>query len=229
MKINRMDFLIWFYIFAIFASEVMWAKTFPLINIFWYQLNASVAIFLMPLIYSINDIIIEVYWKERMKQIIRLSIIIIIFIILVSIFFTSLPASSRFAELENSYDAIFWLSIRISIASLIAFSLADFLDVYIFSKLREKMKNTKLWLRTNISNIISTCFDTFIFYILAFYALEKNFLDNLSFIVSIWLPYWVLKCVMSILVTPLVYLWVKELKKDLHSLENKKNLGIWHI
>lgn len=214
MKINRMDFLVWFYIFAIFASEVMWAKTFPLINIFWYNLNASVAIFLMPLIYSINDIVIEVYGKERMKQIIRLSIIIIIFIILVSLLFTNLPPSDRFAPIESSYDTIFWLSIRISIASLIAFSFADFLDVYIFSKMREKMKNTKLWLRTNISNIISTFFDTFIFYVLAFYALDKSFLDNISFIASIGLPYWWLKCVMSFLVTPLVYLWVKELKKN---------------
>jgi len=33
MKINKMDLLIAIYIFCIFASEVMGAKTFPLINI----------------------------------------------------------------------------------------------------------------------------------------------------------------------------------------------------
>lgn len=212
MKINKLDLLFWIYIFCIFASEVMWAKTFPLVNLFWHQFNASTAIFLLPVVYSINDVIVETLGKERMRQIIRVSLIIIVLIILISLFFTRLPPSVRFTATEAAYDTIFSISVRMSIASLIAFATAEFLDVYVFSKLREKLGNKKLWLRTNLSNIISTFLDTFIFMTLAFYTLDQNIGSNVWFILSIWLPYWILKCLMSFFCTPFVYLWVKKLK-----------------
>ncbi len=214
MKINKMDLLIGLYIFCIFASEVMWAKTIPLVNIFGHQFNASVAIFLIPVVYSVNDVIVEIFGKERMRQLIRVSLMIIVLIIAASFFFTRLPASTRFAGTEAAYDTIFGLSVRMSIASLLAFAAADFLDVYVFSKLRQKLWTSKLWLRTNISNIISEFIDTFIFMILAFYALDQSIVANFSFILSVWIPYWILKCLMSVIGTPFIYLWVSWLRSE---------------
>jgi len=214
MKINKLDLLIGIYIFCIFASEVMWAKTFPLVNLFWHQFNASVAIFLLPVIYSINDIIVEVFGKERMKQIVKVSIIIIVLIILTSMLFTWLPPTTRFSGTETAYDTIFSMSIRMSLASIFAFVIANFLDIYIFSKIREKLWNKRLWFRNNVSNIISQFFDTFVFMILAFYSFDSWLWMNLSFIISVWLPYWILKCFMSLICTPFVYLGVSSLKND---------------
>lgn len=213
-KINKMDFLIWLYIFCVFASEVMWAKTFPLVNLFGHQFNASVAIFLLPFIYSVNDVIVEVFGKERMRQIIRASLFIITLIIITCFFFTRLPPSTRFSWMEVAYDSIFGMSIRMAFASLMAFAIADFLDIYIFSKLRTKLWNSKLWFRTNVSNIISEFVDTFVFMILAFYAFDQSITSNFSFILSVWIPYRVLKCLMSVIGTPFVYLGVKWLKKS---------------
>ena len=105
--INHMDFLVGLYVFCIFASEVMGVKSFPLFTMFGYQLNASVAIFLMPLIYSINDVVTEVYGKERMKQIMKLGIVVMILIVLVSAFFTRLPVTERFAPTSEAYNTIF--------------------------------------------------------------------------------------------------------------------------
>lgn len=214
MKLNKMDLFIGIYIFCVFASEVMGAKTFPLINIMWHQFNASVAIFLLPVIYSINDIIVEVFGKERMRQIIKVSMIIIVLIILTSAFFTFLPPSARFTNTEGAYDIIFGTSIRMALASLAAFGIADFLDVLIFSKLKERLWTSKLRLRTNVSNIISEFVDTFVFMILAFYAFDQGFTSNMSFILSIGIPYRILKCLMSVIETPFVYLGVNWLKKD---------------
>lgn len=212
--INNMDFLVGLYVFCIFASEVMGVKSFPLFTIFWYQLNASVAIFLMPLIYSINDVVTEVYGRDRMRQIMKLGIFIMALIILVSVFFTWLPVTERFAPTSEAYNTIFHISIRMSFASLIAFSVANVLDILIFSKLREKMKDKWLWIRTNVSNIISEGIDTFVFLFLAFYHFTDSFEQNLTFILSIWLPYWFLKCVVSVINTPLVYWGVKKIKEE---------------
>jgi uncharacterized integral membrane protein (TIGR00697 family) len=98
-----------------------------------------------------------------------------------------------------------------SIASLLSFVFANLLDMYVFAILKQKMKKKKLWVRTNVSNVVSEFFDTFIFLVIAFYSLDTSFGSNVSFIVSIGLPYWLLKCVMSLLATPAVVYGVKKL------------------
>lgn len=213
-KIQKFDLLVSIYIFCIAVSELMGAKTFPLINLFGYQLNASVAIFVLPLIFTINDVITEVYGKERTRSVIRSGLLIILFILLFSLLATNLPPSLRFQKTENAYDTIFGLSARIAAASLTAFALAEFMDVFIFAKIREKLGKKALWLRNNASNFVSQFLDTSVFMFLAFYAFDKGFGDNFSFLVSLILPYWLLKCFMSVIETPLVYLGVKWLKKD---------------
>lgn len=196
------------------VSELMGAKTFPLLSIGGFKLNASVAIFVLPLIFTINDVITEVYGKERTRSIIRSGLFIIFLIFVFSIFATSLPASARFLASEKAYDTIFGLSARIAAASLIAFTLAEFTDVLVFVKVRKMLGKKALWFRNNASNFVSQFIDTSIFMILAFYAFDKGFDDNFSFLVSLILPYWLLKCFMSVIQTPLVYLGVKWLKKD---------------
>ena len=49
---------------------------------------------------------------------------------------------------------------------------------------------------------------------LAFYAFDKPFAGNITFLWSLILPYWLLKCFMSIIETPLVYIGVKWLKSE---------------
>lgn len=212
-KIEKFDLLVSLYIFCIAVSELMGAKTFPLIKLFGYQLNASVAIFVLPLIFTINDIITEVLGRERTRSVIRSGLLIISFILIFSLFATSLSPSTRFQNSESAYDTIFGLSARIAGASLAAFALAEFLDVFIFVKIRQRLGKKALWFRNNASNFISQLIDTSVFMFLAFYAFDKSFDNNISFLFSLTLPYWLLKCFMSVIETPLVYIGVKWLKK----------------
>lgn len=209
-----MDLLVSLYIFCIAVAELMGGKTFPLGKVFGYQLNASVAIFVIPLLFTINDVITEVYGKERTRSIIRSGLLIIFLILILSIFFTQLPPSGRFKASESAYDAIFGVSARIAAASLVAFALAEFLDVYVFARVRKALGAKKLWLRNNASNFIAQFVDTVVFMTLAFYALNNNFSSNVSFLTSLIIPYWLLKCFMSVIETPFVYLGVKWLRDD---------------
>lgn len=192
----------------------MGGKVFHLFNIGSFALNASVAIFVLPIIFSINDIITEVHGIERARGIVRSGTVIIILIFLTDLFFTSLPPSMFFMKKEAAYDSIFGTSARVAFASLSAFALSDFLDVYIFNKIRERFGKKALWFRNNLSNIISQLVDTVVFISLAFYVLDKPFLTNFSTLLGIILPYWLIKCFMSVIETPLVYLGVNWLKKD---------------
>lgn len=211
-KIYKLDLLISLYIFCIATSELMGAKTFPLFQIGSFHLNASVAIFVIPLLFAINDVVTEVYGKARARSIIWSGMIVIFLIFLASLFFTALPSSTRFLPSNSAYLEIFHKSARISAASLAAFALADFLDVFIFSKIREKLGKRNLWLRTNVSNIISQLVDTSVFITLAFYAFNTSFIGNFNFLLGLIIPYWILKCFMSVIETPFVYLGVNWLK-----------------
>ena len=211
-KIEKFDLLVSVYIFCIAVSELMGAKTFPLVNLFGYQLNASVAIFVLPLIFTINDVITEVLGRERTRSVIRSGLLVILFILIFSLFTTNLPPSTRFQSSESAYDKIFGLSARIAASSLAAFALAEFLDVFIFVKIRQALGKKALWFRNNASNFVSQFIDTSVFMFLAFYAFDKSFDNNIGFMVSLILPYWLLKCFMSVIETPLVYLGVKWLK-----------------
>lgn len=208
-KIKKLDFLISIYICAIALSELMGGKIFHLFNIGGFSLNASVAIFLIPLIYSINDVIIEVYGKERAQSIVRSGLCTVAFIVLFSLLAIHLPAANRFVLNEKSYEEVFNVSLRIAISSLTAFTIGEFADIFIFSKIRQSLGEKKLWFRTNVANVLSAFLDTTIFMILAFYALDKSFTSNMIFLFGIILPYWLLKCFMSIIETPFVYFGVK--------------------
>ena len=215
-KIGKLDLLLSLYIGFIAMSELMGAKTFP-INIGSLHLNATVVIFVLPFVYAINDIVTEVYGKARAQSIVRSSIVMIFTLMLFSVLATLLPSSGRFAPDEKAYESIFGVSIRISAASLIAFAVSEFSDVLIFAKLRQRLGKQRLWFRTNVSNFVSEFFDTALFMTLAFYALNMSFGANVQFLASISLPYWLLRCFMSIIETPLVYAgawWLRRNAKE---------------
>lgn len=214
MKIhNKLDLLVAVYVFCILVAETMGGKTFPLTTIGSFQLNASVAIFVLPLIFTINDVVTEVYGKERARSIIRAGLVTIVLLIVFTLLATSLPPSPRFAVSEKAYDLIFHQSTRIAVASLIAFTAAEFLDVHVFSRLRERLGASRLWLRNNASNFLAQFVDTVLFMTLAFYATNQGLGGNVQFLWSLILPYWLLKCSMSIIETPLVYVGVAWLKR----------------
>jgi uncharacterized integral membrane protein (TIGR00697 family) len=209
----KLDFLISFYIFCLIVSELMGSKTFFIINIFGFQLNGAVGMFLFPWIFSINDIVAEVYGLNRAKNMARISLIMVFFLVLFSALSIALPASGRFQGTEKAYETIFSQSIRISIASLIAIAISNFTDINIFWRLKKSLEKYGLWFRNNLSNLLAILLDTVIFMTLAFWAIDRPIMDNINFLLSITVPYWLLKTLVSGCLTPVVYWGIKWLKK----------------
>jgi len=203
-RTRKLDLLLATYIMAVVAAELMGVKTFPL-----WIFNASVAIFTLPITFIINDIVTEVEGKARAISFMRSTFFILLLLSLFNVLALALPPSTRAAAFEPAYQEIFGKSLRMTLASLTAFFLAERLDIIIFSKIRARFKNSGLWLRSNASNIVSMFADTTIFMFLAFFDGH-----NATFIWSLILPYWALKCTFSITQTPLTYAGVNWLRKD---------------
>ena len=211
--ILKSDILIGLYVFCIFTAELMGSKTFPLFKIFNFNLTGSIGMFLMPWIFSINDIFIETFGFKRTKNLAKISLLVVLLLILLAAFAVVLPPSSRYAATNEAYKTIFSQSIRISIASLIAMAASNFADIKVFWRLKQKLSKYGLWFRNNLSNILATLLDTLVFMTLAFYNPAQDFSNNFHFLLGIILPYWLLKVFMSTLSTPFVYLGIKWLKK----------------
>lgn len=211
--IRKFDLIVALYVFGLLTAELMGPKTFPVMMIGSFQLNASVAIFLMPLLFTLTDIVVEVLGKKRARSMVFSGLCAVALLIVFASLATHLPPSERFAPNETAYDQVFGASIRIAAASLAAFAVAELLDVFIFAKLKEKLRDRALWLRNNVSNFISQFVDSAVFLTLAFYSFQHSLGGNISFLFGLILPYWLLRCTLSVAETPLVYLGVKWLRK----------------
>lgn len=215
MNIKKFDLMVALYIFGIMVVELMGAKTFPVATIGHFHLTASVAIFVMPLLFTSIDVIVEVFGRQRARSVVRVGLLIVMLQVLTAVLFTHLPASPEFSSSSSAYNAIFGTSIRFGLASVLAFAASELLDVTIFGRLRQRMHGHSLWLRNNVANFISQFVDSAVWTTLAFYAFNQSFGNNFSFIAGIVVPYYLVRCTMSVFETPLVYLgvrWFKDAK-----------------
>ena len=184
-----------------------------------FGVSVSVAIFMVPLTFLITDIVADVYGKKISQQFIIAGVITLIMVLLYTALFVWLEPHERFAENNGAYITIFKGSLRIIVASIIAFILAQFHDIWAFHFWKKKTKGKALWLRNNLSTFVSQAIDTFVFMMIAFYHVTPKF--TFGFILELAVVYYLFKIVFAIIDTPLVYLGVWWLKKGQKQLQNK--------
>ncbi len=202
---TKLDILLALFIASLVGANLLGTKITVLFGI-----SVSVGIFAYPISFLITDIVTEVFGKHKAKNFVLAGFVALVLIIILTYLSVILPPAGRYSY-NNEYKIIFSASLRMIVASMVAFLLAQLHDVWMFHKLKEKTQGKFLWLRNNISTIISQLIDTTIFMFIAFYAITPKFTVN--FIFTLIIPYWLFKIAFAVLDTPLVYLGVKWLKK----------------
>ena len=113
-----------------------------------------------------TDIMSEKYgFKESRKAIILAVVAQITFMISTTFAILYIPSSVDLTS--DSMKTLFSINLRVSIASLSMFFASNMLDIFLFEKIKQKFPE-KLWLRNNVSTIISNCLENYLFSILAF-------------------------------------------------------------
>lgn len=174
--------------------------------------DVSVAIFMVPLTFLITDIVEEVHGPKLTRQFVFSGIIAIVLVFVFTAIFVQVPPHERFPY-DDCYRVVFGNSMRIMIASVVAFGLAQLHDVYAFEWWKKRTGGKWLWLRNNLSTMVSQLIDTFAFMFIAFYQAAPQY--TASFLIDLSLTYYLFKIAFALLDTPLVYLGVYWLKKDL--------------
>jgi len=165
-----------------------------------------VGILVFPLSYLALDVIQEVEGRETARRIVLATMAVLAYVLLVTFIATQLPSATRDFYPEE-YNLIFGISVRVMVASLTAFLVAELLDIEVFRTLKEWTHRRMLWLRATGSTIVSQFIDTTVFMFLAFYGVTPKF--TAAYIFTLVIPYWLLKCTVAIFGTPFVYLGVR--------------------
>lgn len=170
----------------------------------------SVGIWLVPISFLITDVLAEVKGRKAVNNLIWSTVIALIFSYLFIKLSIAMAPAERFAPDNEAYVKIFTNSSRMFMASIVAFILSQFHDIWAFEFWKEKTKGKFLWLRNNLSTIVSQFIDTVIFMFLAFYNISPKF--DAEFIWQLIIPYYILKIILALVDTPFVYLGVRWLK-----------------
>lgn len=108
---------------------------------------------------------------------------------------------------QGSLQTIFGFLPRVFLGSLAAYLASQFLDVFLFAKIKEKLPDNKwLFVRNNGSTLVSQLVDTAIFVPIAFLGVY-----DMSVFWGIFISTYLIKVIVALLDTPFLYL-IKKIK-----------------
>lgn len=167
-------------------------------------LTASLGNVMFASIFLATDILSEKYDVKDSRKAVMLAIASqIIFILATTLAVSYIPSET---DLSNeSMKTLFSINARVSISSIVMFGASNMLDIYLFEKLKKKFPK-QLWLRNNVSTIISNCLENYFFVFFAFVGIY-----DYSTILSIATTTSILEIIIAICDTPFMYI-AKKLK-----------------
>jgi hypothetical protein len=132
------------YLTSLFAANTLGLKIMP----FLFNSHLSVAVFSFPVVFLMTDVIGEVYGKSVAKFFVLAGFISTALFIAYSFISLGMPWSVDSEWVRQGYNQVFGMSVRMAIASLVAFLIAEYQDVLSFFFFREKMGIKVFWLRS---------------------------------------------------------------------------------
>lgn len=173
--------------------------------------RVSVGIFFMPVLFLITDIINEVYGHKTSALFVNMSTLMLVILFAMAGLCIALPANPTWG-LQEEYRLIFGMSMRMTVASLISFFIAQHIDLLSFLLIKHLTHDKHLWIRNNVSTIISQFIDTTIFMFIAFYHINEQY--TAAFIFTLIFPYWAFKVLFALFDTPFCYAGVWWLRRQ---------------
>lgn len=169
-----------------------------LVSIFGFVTNAGNVFY--GCVFLATHFIIEKYGKKVAWKTIWFGIGSITFFTLMTqltIYYKSISLND---SLSDASTTLFSFSLRIIIASISAYIFSQYLNIQIFSWIREKTNGKLLWLRSTVANIASQLLDSMLFFSIAFFDLPGTLL------LQAILVGWLLKSLVVLIGLPALYI-----------------------
>ena len=197
---------VWTAISAILAN----IEALKMVDMFGLSVTLGNALYASSFV--VTDILSENHDKESANKAVNIGLFTtIIWVLATQLILMFEPNSLDF--INGSLIEMFGFMPRIAMASIFTYAIAQKIDVVLYHKVWEKTNkifknsNKGLWLRNNISTLTSQFLDTLIFTLIAF-AGTMPFKELMSLVFTTY----ILKAIVGILDTPIIYL-AKKMKK----------------
>jgi len=182
-------------------------------------LQFSAGVLLWPIVFVMTDVINEYYGKRgiRMLSFLTVALISYAFVMIFAAirlapadWWVDQNANQGVPNMQTAFAAILGQGLLIIVGSLVAFLVAQFVDVISFHTIKRSTGEGKIWLRATGSTLISQLFDSFVVLSIAF-KFGPMFVGNIepwswSQLLAVGTVQYAYKFLMAILLTPLIYL-----------------------
>ena len=171
-----------------------------------FGLDATGGNVLYASLFLATDLLSEHWGAKEARRAVRIGFLGGLFF-LVTIQVMLRYAPSEFDMAQSAMASLFGFLPRIVLGSLLAYLVAQHLDVWVFHRIRAVTGERHLWLRNNLSTWISQAVDTTVFYSVAFLGVFP-ILEAILFT-------WLLKILVAAMDTPFIYLSHRFLPEEL--------------
>jgi uncharacterized integral membrane protein (TIGR00697 family) len=183
-----------------------------------FGLPLSCSALVYPFTFLVTDIISEIYGSKQARLLVWGGLLVSITNTTLIWITTKLPIDIHSPIKEHAFNQTLGLVPGIVIGSMIAYIIAQFVDVQVFAYVRKYTGQKHLWLRNNASTLASQLLDTVIvvtFSLVIWPMFNKDqHIEPVGW--ELWkqivLGQYLLKGILTLLETPLVYIsiyWIK--------------------
>lgn len=205
---------IYLYLAALFITSLVVSNLIFQKFFYWYPFEGeifgsrlfelSVGILPYPLTFLITDLISEIYGKKAANRVVKAGIFASFFSIGILLMADYVPAMEGSPVDDTTFTKVFSLSPLAVLASMIAYLLAQFVDIKIYHFWKNLTQGKMLWLRNNFSTFASQFLDTFsVVLLLSFFGILPW-----DLFLGLVMSGFVFKVIVAALDTPLLYLLV---------------------
>ncbi|MFN0253121.1 MAG: queuosine precursor transporter [Kofleriaceae bacterium] len=175
-------------------------------HLFGHEWVFSVGLLAFPVTFILTDILNEFYGKTVTRRITFLAFIMVGITLLIILWANAMPFWPRVLQDDwggvqpRDFDRVFTGSMRIQLASMFAFLIANLVDIWVFFMFKKLTGNKMLWLRATGSTAVSQLIDTIVINALVWGG--KMTFDQYATTV---ITSYAVKVSAAIAITPLIY------------------------
>ena len=187
----------------------------PLFGDFLLQFNLTAGVVLWPVVFITTDIINEYFGKKGVRRITFITVRLIAYAFLVIFLAMKLVPADFWLEvnavnekgepfdINYAFEKVLSQGLNIIFASLVAFVVGQFVDVFVFHKLRKITGKKKIWLRATGSTLVSQLIDSFVVLFVAFYFLGPW---SITQVLAVGVTNYIYKFIIAVGLTPILYI-----------------------
>jgi uncharacterized integral membrane protein (TIGR00697 family) len=199
------------FIASLVAGNLIFQKFFAWDFFGIYTFEISVGILPYPITFLITDLISEIYGQKRANQVVVSGLFATVFVLGIVLLSNEVMATSWSPVNDATFSQVFGLTGAAVTASMVAYLLAQLIDIRIYHFWKRYTKGKKLWLRNNASTMTSQLVDTssVLFLLCLFGAIAWDKFGVLL------LSGFLFKVLIAAIDTPFLYLFVGIIRKYL--------------